>query len=514
MGVRPDGEGALVRSFLAGGPPMGRWPRIAFVLGLLIWFISGSSAGHSQEALSVQINSVDLSAFPVVRATVTVLDDTQRPVAGLPAESFEATADGEALPLQSLTSATDAGVGIGVVLAFDTSGSMEGAPLAAAREAGKTLTANLGGSDQVAVVSFASNVRRVLSFTQDRQAAATAIDTLFAAGNTALYQGVADSAEAARGGPLPRRAVILLSDGTDFGGVSRVDAPMSLAAAGGSGVPFFVIGLGDAIDQEYLEQLASATRGQFLLAPTPEALAGLYENVGSILRHQYIVTLDASPVALGAAAVLRIAVTAGGATGAAETELKVPAGSPPPTQQPVVTPVPTSVVQGTEGGSNLAPVIVAGGVGGVATLGVAGFFFWRRRRRVVQAEVDLRRIVDKSPPPAYPVIETVAPMQSNAYLRVAGDEGGEVYPLGDWPVTVGFTSDCNVRLPDGATTGWERVRIWRREGRYMLHNLSRMGMVQVGGKAATWVVLDDGDEVQIGAARLVFHDKPPEQSSG
>jgi hypothetical protein len=43
----------------------------------------------------------------------------------------------------------------------------------------------------------------------------------------------------------------------------------------------------------------------------------------------------------------------------------------------------------------------------------------------------------------------------------------------------------------------------------MLHNLSRMGVVLVGGKPVTWAVLEDGDEVQVGDARLLFRERSP-----
>jgi hypothetical protein len=43
----------------------------------------------------------------------------------------------------------------------------------------------------------------------------------------------------------------------------------------------------------------------------------------------------------------------------------------------------------------------------------------------------------------------------------------------------------------------------------MLHNLSRMGTVLVAGKPASWAILEDGDEVQIGPVRLLFRDRPP-----
>ena len=40
----------------------------------------------------------------------------------------------------------------------------------------------------------------------------------------------------------------------------------------------------------------------------------------------------------------------------------------------------------------------------------------------------------------------------------------------------------------------------------MLHNVSRMGTVTVGGRPAIWVVLEDGDEIQLGNCRLVFRE--------
>jgi predicted component of type VI protein secretion system len=50
----------------------------------------------------------------------------------------------------------------------------------------------------------------------------------------------------------------------------------------------------------------------------------------------------------------------------------------------------------------------------------------------------------------------------------------------------------------------ERVRIWLRDGSYMLHNLSRTGSVTIAGQAVTWAVLEDGDEIRIGVQTLVF----------
>jgi hypothetical protein len=40
----------------------------------------------------------------------------------------------------------------------------------------------------------------------------------------------------------------------------------------------------------------------------------------------------------------------------------------------------------------------------------------------------------------------------------------------------------------------------------MLHNLTRFGTVTVAGRpAATWAVLEDGDELIVGDRRVIFH---------
>jgi hypothetical protein len=95
--------------------------------------------------------------------------------------------------------------------------------------------------------------------------------------------------------------------------------------------------------------------------------------------------------------------------------------------------------------------------------------------------------------------------QAKAWLDVSAGDAGR-FALGEDPITVGFTADCTICLPKGSGHEGARVRVWRREGRYMLHNLSRLGRVTVAGKPATWAILEDGDEILVGNHRVVFHD--------
>ena len=145
---------------------------------------------------------------------------------------------------------------------------------------------------------------------------------------------------------------------------------------------------------------------------------------------------------------------------------------------------------------------------------MAGGLLWRRRRwfraQAPDSEAQaLERFDRESGPLSYPTIErAVAHSAPGAWLEVSP---GNKVPLGDSPITVGFSSDCVVVLSNGSSGRTERARIWRRDGNYMLHNLSRVGGVSIKGRDVTWAILEDGDEIDIGGCKLLFRD---EQADG
>ncbi|MDO8612326.1 MAG: VWA domain-containing protein [Dehalococcoidia bacterium] len=459
--------------------------------------------------LTVRIDSLSLSQFPQVQSTVTVLDPTGNPVVGLPPEAFQASAEGEALPVRGVASATDQGLGIGIVLAIDVSGSMGGQPLAEAKQAAKALIDQLGPSDQVAILAFNDTVRVVQQFAQDRQILTGAIDNLAAEGNTALYEAVARSVELAAQNGSPRRAVVLLSDGRDEGTQSGFDQSASLAAAEVAGVPVFAIGLGGRIEQAYLEELVRTAPGQLMLAPEPEGLTGLYQTIGAILRHQYVLTFDASSLPLGGTLSLRVTVSAAGNLGVGEAALQMPPLPPEPEAPQPTAVAPAPVAPAPEEQTGSSPLTFLLPAGAAVALAVLVGLWWRRRRRRPPPEPDLGRLgLSQEVPPApsfSPAAEPeVRSEPAEAWLQLITSSSGQRYSLGGEPVTIGYTSDCAIRLPNGAGGRTERVRVWRREGRYILHNLSRNGSVSVAGRPAVWAVLEHGDEIQLGPCRLVF----------
>jgi hypothetical protein len=88
-------------------------------------------------------------------------------------------------------------------------------------------------------------------------------------------------------------------------------------------------------------------------------------------------------------------------------------------------------------------------------------------------------------------------------LRIKGGDGHE-YPLGPEPAVIGSASDCAIVLA-GEGIAPEHARVWLRGGKFLLHHVGGLSRKTfVSGQEADWVVLETGDEVAIGAYRLVF----------
>lgn len=139
-----------------------------------------------------------------------------------------------------------------IVLIMDRSGSMGGAPLAAAKSAAKQLvdtvakasgsadgSAILNGS-RLGIVSFADTATADLGLTGDVAALGTAIDALTAGGST-NHKAAFESGEAMLlPSASPRRIVIMFTDGVTTTGGDPVPVTQSIKA---SGMEIYCIGL-------------------------------------------------------------------------------------------------------------------------------------------------------------------------------------------------------------------------------------------------------------------------------
>jgi VWFA-related protein len=208
---------------------------------MLIMLVSSSSA---QQATSIEINSVNDDNFPQLELLVNVLDSIGAPVLNLAAEDFIVLLDNDFGQVLSVENITDNNLSIAVVLVIDTSESMIGTPLDDTKAAALAFVDRLAEGDEIAILDFDSDIVIAQDFTTNHDAARDAINGLEAGGRTALYDANFSAAELANTTESPRRFVIFLTDGNEFGGLSTHLPEEGTQLAADNNIALYTIGLG------------------------------------------------------------------------------------------------------------------------------------------------------------------------------------------------------------------------------------------------------------------------------
>ena len=294
-------------------------------LFIFILLIPAVAASQQNPAPTLEITGVNGSQMPSVTVTANVYDNLSQPVRGLTAADFALTGDlvGQAT-ITNVENISDDNLPFATVLVIDTSTSMIGSPIAKAKEAAHAFVDGIGPNDPVAIMTFDTQVILTQDYTTDKATLNAVIDGLQAGGETALYQAAYDAIQQADNSPTPRRAVILLSDGAEYGGRSQVTRDDAAAEALVRGVPVYTIGLGFGADRTYLQQLSSTTNARYYELPTPEQLTQIYTDLAALLRSQYVLTLDAPLPLDGTQYDLGLQVTTPQGTADASAVLRAP----------------------------------------------------------------------------------------------------------------------------------------------------------------------------------------------
>ena len=149
----------------------------------------------------------------LINVTATVTDGNGRFVSGLRKEDFRVYQDDEPQPITHFSSER-VPVSLGIVL--DTSGSMDGEKMAAAKIAlDRFLVELLGPEDEVFLYRFDSSPELVHEWTTDRGRVSAALKRIQPRGGTALYDAVSEAIPLAQAGKHRKKALLVISDGND-----------------------------------------------------------------------------------------------------------------------------------------------------------------------------------------------------------------------------------------------------------------------------------------------------------
>ena len=177
------------------------------------------------------------------------------------------------------------------ILAIDTSDSMRGERIAAAKRAALTYLSTVPANVRVGVLTFDDTVKTLVAPTLDRGRARSAIGGLTLTRNTALYDGVLGALKAAgpAGANAGQRRVLLLTDGDDTTATSLIDVVDEVKA---SGVTLDAIAFQkkNAQANPALGILAQAGRGSLVNALDARALSSAFAAEADALSRQVVVT--------------------------------------------------------------------------------------------------------------------------------------------------------------------------------------------------------------------------------
>jgi tight adherence protein B len=337
---------------------------------------------NAAEADTVAITGVDVTAAPDVTLTVAIEGDH---ATELDENAFALLVSGKERDATLTGLPSDP---MQVELVIDTSGSMRGAPLDAAKEAAATLVDQLPASVRVGVIGFGDAPYEVVAPTNDHGAASAAIASLQSDGETALYDAVLAAAGTLT---LERRAVVLLTDGKDTASSGTLD--QAVAALGAAPTSFFSVVLDTPeIDLAAADAFAAAAGGKVFRAAEPAALVAVYDAIAGRLSASYQLSFRATQS--GSTGIV-VRVDVDGQTRSAETRAVVPVAGAVVTDKPPalsVATAPQAEVASTPTGFASTWGKWIGIMSLVVALGIATFVFVTRQRRERQvADRRLRR---------------------------------------------------------------------------------------------------------------------------
>lgn len=230
-----------------------------------------------------------------------------RAVTGLKAEDFRLRDNGV---LQEIDSVTVDEAPISMLLALDTSNSVEGPTLGHLKQAAVTAVDALSPTDRAAVMTFAESVKLRADWSAATAATRTAIATAESGGATSLYDASYAALTLQDGMPGRRSYILLFSDGGDTSSWLPASAVLERARRSDavvyvvtrrtpradvrleyrSGIDLWPQPSRSAAEGPAMLELAAITGGHVFVVQRADELRAAFAAVVSQFRNRYLLT--------------------------------------------------------------------------------------------------------------------------------------------------------------------------------------------------------------------------------
>jgi tight adherence protein B len=243
-------------------------------LAAVLTIVAGSSGAASPK---LRIAQVDSSRYPLITAVVIAPGSDK--LKSVPLKVSEA---GHTVIATQTGGGSPAAIGV----AIDVSRSMEGAPLAAAKNAAASFVRAKRAADSMAIYSFGHEANPVHALDPDVNALASSMNqvTLDTVQGTALYDSVIQASSELAAAPTLTKVLVVLTDGDDTS-KTKLGAAVKAARTANVAVDAIAIGSGN---HAALTSLARQTGGHVFAADRSAAgIASVYRQIGAEIRNTY-----------------------------------------------------------------------------------------------------------------------------------------------------------------------------------------------------------------------------------
>jgi uncharacterized membrane protein len=191
---------------------------------------------------------------------------------------------------------------LSMVLVVDKSGSMNGLPIALARQAARAAVDLLGGRDQIGVVAFDGQAYTIVELTpaSDKEGIKSKIDTISAGGGTNLYPAMLLGQKMLERTGTRLRHMIILSDGQSMPG----DFTGAASDMADKGMTISTVALGGGAHRELMSRIAEIGKGRCYMTMDAQSVPRIFVRETIKASRSAIKEEPFVPVKIGSASFL------------------------------------------------------------------------------------------------------------------------------------------------------------------------------------------------------------------
>ena len=293
----PKGTNIRSIALYAGDRKLHEWTKPPYALDLPTSRLAGSNFVRASVIDETGYEAADLLFLDgerfmeevevnVVELPVSVTDRSGAPIANLAASNFTILENGKPQKLASFNFAANLPISVGVLL--DHSGSMEPRFEGAKEAAIAFFKRIIKKNDRAFIAPFAGDPARNTPFVSEVATLEAQVNAIpKPAGGTSLYDAMITGLYRFRN-VQGRKALIVITDGADT--TSRLSYDDMLSYARASRVPLYFIGIGFALGDSTMKNLAAETGGVAYFVRNVKQLDETYALLEQDLRSQYLLS--------------------------------------------------------------------------------------------------------------------------------------------------------------------------------------------------------------------------------